>query len=889
MSESTRMRLSAWFCAVLLLGLSPSALGDEGPMSYGEDEQPMDREEPVGDWGNPKQIEIQGAETFTPKAITDALLSNWNVVLAAHPSADLRQYACTLREATLAGYRNEGFPDAKVTIGERTAIGPEPDFKDGARRPSHLLKLTIEEGPRFACGKVRISGADRMGANRLVERLTRPYLPRDATSVRFDGIEGKTEATWVDRDGKDVELVGPVWQRGEPAPFADAARQQFRRRVTAAMADLGYHFAAFDVWVVPRQSKKRRTADLQIDIIDEGPKAEIARIEVEGNQKNSDEEIIEYLALEPGTVFDRQEQARLLQRLWRSGRFIRYFVEPQEPETKGESLWLKIDVTEYPEAPPLSQPLSPEEEAMLRLRDWLANPARWKSDMVLTAWHEDDPGKELEVTVSPEHGVAATYGNRHRRRGFDWALVAADGHAGFYSSARRSKLESELSLARVLAEIKLSMAEEPSDSERPYRQVTVFAAALTARGAPAGSPLRLKLRFDPCHFLAYIHEHDAKCEIRQGILTLEADGSVCRVEASSGRLIELDLRQQTEEPKVQSGLRIRLKKNAMVGQLRKIRTVSAGYANEFDARRPISSLLGFACRDTTAWKQLGFDARQLAALQIASSAIDAGVLGPLDDLSADATTNNNCATTNSNATKSDRENTFTIPGGLDGMGNVSASSLSSQGLWSRAAVMRADDLFPRQSWPWTVWRETALVVGGEPRYADRTLADLHDSESTGPLCLLTVASLLDRVHPNAAHKFAQQGLTRLLLDDFRNDYRPLLDDDFLLGKCVLHLATVLRDMDDQGVRAIAESLDAEDAKLFGQAVEVLRRERDRPIEEALGEVLDELWENGLRHRVKKALESIQPVELFPDSAVAEVCRKRVMNKEKRTTHQIRES
>ncbi len=856
MNESRRMWLSAWLCGVVLLGLSSSAFGDEEPRSNGEQPPQPAREVPIGAWGNPRQIEIEGAETFTPEAITDALLGNWNVMLAAHPAAGVSQYAGVLRETTLAGYRNEGFPDVKVAVAQVIGVGSDPGSKGGAQRLVRSLQLTIEEGPRFTCGEVKITGADRMVVELLVERLTRPYLPTDATSVLFEGVDGKTEATWVDRDGKEVELKDPVWQPGEPAPFAEASGKKLRRQIAAAMADLGYHFATFDPRVVPRKNKERPTADLRIDITDEGPKAEIARIEIEGNEKNSDREILEYLALEPGMVLDRQEQVRVARRLWRSGRFVSYSVEPQKPETEGEPLWLKIDVAEYPKAPRLSEPLSAEETAMLACRDWIANPARWQSDMIVSISLGDRPGAEFEMFVSPNRGVAATYGKPGGLGDFDLALAAADGHAGLYSNTRQRKFETRFDEACAVAEIKLSMTEEPDDPRRPYRQTVHFGVGVTSEDASADAPFRLQLKLDPCHFLAMVHEHDAKCESRQGILTLHSRGHVWRVEASSGRLIDLDFRPEKAESKEPFGVRIRFEKNAMGERLRKIQAVSADYANDFDDRRPISTLLGFVCRETMAWKQLGLDARQLATLQIAASAIDAGALGPLDDLVADD--------------KTDDEDEFSIPGGLDGAGNMPAASVLSGNFWGRLALMYADDLFPRLSWPWVVWRETALVVGGEPRYADRTLSAIATSQSTGPICFLTVASLLDRVNPNAAHVFAKMGLARLSLDAFRNDYRPLLNKDFPIGKSVLHVATVLRDMDDPGIRAIAESLDAEEAKRFRQVVEVLRRGRDKPIEEALGDVLDALWENGLRDRVKKALESIEPVELPPDSAITQV-------------------
>jgi hypothetical protein len=156
-----------------------------------------------------------------------------------------------------------------------------------------------------------------------------------------------------------------------------------------------------------------------------------------------------------------------------------------------------------------------------------------------------------------------------------------------------------------------------------------------------------------------------------------------------------------------------------------------------------------------------------------------------------------------------------------------------------------------------VWRETGLVISGRTKYTAQELQRLHDAPETGPLCHLVIASLLALQRIPVAPKFAQRGLERLTVVDFQNDCRALLDREYVTGACLLKAAEVARELTDEEAELIGRQLLGDDARFFVACVQTLRERRGEPIEKVLPEALDRLWEDGLSHVVRTALQDIQ--------------------------------
>ena len=775
----------------------------------------------VGGHGDIQRLDIRGTRTFTPEDVKRALSWNWQTMLAAHPSADMFEYAEVLRQKARIGYLHEGFPDVEASV--------------NLDLDTRCLVLTIEEGPRFTAADVDVTGLKTIPADKLIQRLTEPYPPKDAVA-EFEQTNGKTSVCWVDRDGKKVDLREPVWQSGTPAPFAEITRNRLRNKVKEAFSGLGHHFARFELQVVADRAEQ--TARLQVDVIDEGPKATIGAIEINGNRKNSDQDVCRYLDVEVGKTLDRDEYLRITRLLRRSGRFIESKVTPMEPASEDDSILLRIDLTEYDPASPLTEALSPDEEVLLKLRDWLANTDRWEGDLLATVRFDEET--QLEVAVSPEHGAVAVLGGPDDAEGFDLALVAGRERVGLYSASNHAKLEGDPGKGELSGSISLKMVEKPDDAEQPYRSNLAFSLSVNSEDKLTEDlPFRLSIQLDSCAFIAMAHEHQAKHELREGVLTVESDLFVWQVDTQSGRLIEFSSHSKEQRAKGDPpGVKIAFQKEAFSRQLQRIESLTAGFPNRFDPQWPVTTSLQFLCRQELLERLPVLEPEHKRALRVASLLAEKRVLQPLDEFAVWL------------FTLRPRDERFTIPdefgGSIDSFLKIMAA---------RIALSASDRVFMRDTWPWTVWRETALVVAGDTQHTGKELDKLYNSDA-GPLCCLLVAKLLQRGDHPAAKAFAGRGLERLSLEHFRNDCRVLLDEYSLFGKCAVRFVEAFRDMEEQDVEVLRAEMNRETAVYFRQAEWILRRQRETPIEVALPELLDAAWEGGLRETAKLALEDV---------------------------------
>jgi len=102
----------------------------------------------VGDWGRREALVLEGNKTFTREQILRGLTWHMAFHIASHRAAPLTEYRSLLQHQLVAGYRRAGFPDVTV---ETTAAPKE-----------HKLIIRVNEGPRFACGNIVLSGVKNM-------------------------------------------------------------------------------------------------------------------------------------------------------------------------------------------------------------------------------------------------------------------------------------------------------------------------------------------------------------------------------------------------------------------------------------------------------------------------------------------------------------------------------------------------------------------------------------------------------------------------------------------------------------------------------------------------------------------------------------------------------
>ena len=222
--------------------------------------------------------EVDGVEKVSERDILAALLIDFDVTLAAHPNAPLDGYLRAVETSTLLGYRHSGFRDAVVaaTFDEQQS----------------QIVMRVNEGPRYFSWRREY------------------YRRKNPPAHRF---------THLDDHATDEQRTPGV--KGRPVPFDFATTREIIVRLKSAFAQPK---AFFGLRFPPRtQPEPIRTATLKMAVKDEGPRAEIGQITINGNERDSDADLLQYLNLQPGQHYDSNLlEERLQSRLEASGRFL---------------------------------------------------------------------------------------------------------------------------------------------------------------------------------------------------------------------------------------------------------------------------------------------------------------------------------------------------------------------------------------------------------------------------------------------------------------------------------------------------------------------------------------------------------------------------------------
>jgi hypothetical protein len=824
--------------------------------------------EAVGAYGDPERLVVHGCQSFDVEEVKRELLSAPEVRIAGHPLAPLGEYPGALKKALLNGYLHGGFHGARVAA--------ELD------RPRQRVVLTVVEGPCYRAGQVRVQGAAVLDVAAFLDRLTKPYPPDDAVVAGLVDRAGRSEPVWVDRDGDPVEMETPLWRPGQPAADDEPSRKRLHDRVRRAFSDLGYRDARFRLVLAP--ADKPHTVDLVVEVEGEGPPAIVRRIEIAGNDKNSAEDIQRYLGLKPGMLFTREEEGYIAYRLWRSARFVKHRLTAQ---SLFDGLWLSLHVTEYPPAPPLTQPLSEVESVLLKCRDWLAREDWSGCDMEvsldLSGGHSALPSQAAErlqgdgghrsAPASPAASAAADqqfplvhrllYSPRRgglweawrddsQRRGgvADFAVLWTAESVGFHALQDATKFV----IRPGDGQITLLLGEKLNEGSRDGKRFVVQ-IGLSLTENEANIPVRLELKSSPVDYLALAHEYDPQCTIKNGVLTLKASKHELHIEAKSGRLLERAVFTDdagTRRPFYRLGFHT----GGFDQCARALTAAAQGHPNTYDAARPLSSLLIALSKErlvlplAAGGEIVGCKLPSLNArsLQVWRKLLKAGALQPVDDWLAGL-----LKRPAPGPATPDRFSVPSDPAEVAGRANPIWAGIGN------VAMMVADGLSPRETWPWILAQQTQFVLNGCSQYLAADAARLYDAHETGPLCCLTAAFLMQCVDGEAAQRFAGRGSERLDAAHFLSDCRVLLAADKPLGQCLAAATRALGELDDDEL-AVVGGWFANEPRLFVECVRTLKKEGGKELARSLPDVLDRLWEIGLRERTAAALQQLQAVK-----------------------------
>jgi non-specific serine/threonine protein kinase/serine/threonine-protein kinase len=780
----------------------------------------------VGDYDDLNKVKFEGLRTFTVEEVRDALITDKDVILASHHKASLSIYLKTLKDRVLAGYKHNGFPDAKVNV----SLDPQ----------IQTIVVRVIEGPRYFCGDIKVIGAEKVQYERLIYELSHPFnTNRSDINIR-PSSEVKADKALEDMADKynQASLYSQVWEKWKPAPLSEISLSTFKKQVEKALKRHGYFFSEFEIKIAIEPNKF--TVPLVIEFKSEGPEGIVDEIEISGNVNNTRAEIIEYLNLNPGIKFDYDIVENIREKLYLSGRFLSQEVSLEQFGTNNSKLRLKIELTENKSVPSLSKKLSELELELLKFRDYLQNWKYGQDDIIVSLEINRSPDMRPQLIISPQNGIIISKLSALNNDIISSVILSHE-NLGIFSPNRQNKWEIPTFTGAIIGQIYIKYRNDPA-SDKPFEIILGAGCGSKYQGIPFDFDIQL----DPA-FFTYKANNEGIHYSRDGdVSTFVSKNSKTKIETDTGRLIEY-----VETGEIIS-TKITTKRGEFSRAIEKLKETESQSQNMFNAQRPLSSTIRYLLEDelfqmimTNYMKYKGYSTENIAKTkQVLKLLLDKNSFIALDRLWVELH--------NKKMPDSIR---FVIPVKTqDSTGNTVMENMITR---STPIIFKlSNDTFPRNSWPWTLAHEAVFFLNGKQDYLPQELDRIYNSKETGPIGFWATAQLLSRIKSPAFEAFASRALERLSTEEFRKDSLLLLEGKKEVRQAVTGFAKVLQGLDSEEVEAFKAILSPEKGKFLQDAVEMLQAGKDRPFDEVLPSVLDLYWERLMRKNIQKNISEL---------------------------------
>lgn len=787
-----------------------------------------------------REYVVRGVDDPGPDLLARSLANDDGLLLLTSPLTTRKAYLAAVVEKTTLALQHAGYPDAKATAAVET--GTEGD---------RVIVETVP-GARYLAAAIEITGLpdDLAGDLRGWLRSQRP--PADAVPRAVDTESGWSGTRWFDRRGQPARMEPALWSRGQPAPFDTHHIRDIRAAIARFLRDHG-HFAAARGIEKPQATGPR--CDVSVARSDDGavlaiafadlPSAAVLReVEVAPASRVSSAELCQALGIELGRTVTEHDRLAWHEALRESGRFVRHDVKFKEtkPDADGVTGVVAIfDLAAYPHVPPFGQPLSREEEVMLRFRSWLLDTLANDDDLAIT-WHRgaEEPATAA-LSISTRYGVLLTC-----LPGTDDAcgMAASDLGLGWYLPRAAGRFEVPLpGKVRGCFTAALDLAETSDRGRHSYPRQFTVAAALEPRPRDAEAAVALTARIEPVACLSLVHGPESQVRWEDDVLVIAEQGVEARFDGPSGRLVSIHAADgSTVAVGATPGLLTRdleaLRDRAGADAYRAdapITSLVEFIAAEgfLDAAGRISAAAGFADAFTTWRPRIG---------AVASNLLEMAGRGGF------ATADSHVATAMAHVADDDAQPLPVIPTAL------AAGPTDPWSMLTLATTTQAwrwlDESCGRDTWPCALVRIATLAAGKDSTGALWEITSLMANTRYGPLANLAAANLIPM--ETMAVSFARQGQARLSTAAFHADceaVRAVLADCGLDRCCV----ALVRSLDDDEARAIGGSCFGDPGVLLPLVHELHGCASEDEALVALPTALDRWWDSSLRSLVASAL------------------------------------
>ena len=790
----------------------------------------------VGEAGDPDHIAFAGLQSFTAAQIRHGLLEKPSYMIASHPQANMRVFFEALREMVESGYQAQGFPDSKVEV----RYDP-----DGLQ-----LHVNVAEGPHFVARKIRVVGAKSSSTKQIVNWFTTPAgQPTSVETLHTSSVSKSSQ----DSNGDDTTVAAsvgltvakhsvlgtpgkaerpdePMWVRGDPADFSAAWSTQAVAQVESCLAEQGFFFPKAKVKL--QRDNATGAADLVITLLSEGPPGVIGAIKVTGADRDTPADILRFLDLRKGGKITARRLVAARKKLWDCGRFWSFAITPEFGDgnaVTSRRVDLLIEVGEQEGVPRLNAPLSPEQQALVRLCKWLEEFPERDEDIQVRVTVPTVPPVAVNFVLSPKRGLLLDSYDAEGRSPVSLGFLLTPELIQMCSWASGGKLAAARNGGGSF--FLHLLPERSSESNH-------FNLSLGAGYKNASTPkpmLAFDVQLAPAAFLDLLTREDSGCRLEGGSLVVSNMGVTLRAEAATGRVLAID--RGTNEQAID----IRFDAKVWDRASRDFTHRSAGLTNLYVPDHGLSSFLGCAFTELARWKLTTTmksdvsEAQRARALAAVGKLVNPEYLFPVDRILGEDGTNN-----------------FHLP--MDFIDR--AIQQNPLAAFSGYIFQLNAAYFPKYSWPWTVTRETVFNFMGLNQFTDVELQRLYTDEETGPIGCLAVASLFGKPGSPLAKTFAMEGLLRMGPRDFLRDCNLLLRGESGLARSVGKTLEALRNLPEDEVAALAAVLPEAEANLLRESAAGLRATPNGAPANVLAPALGKYWEESLRVKVRRALQKL---------------------------------
>ncbi len=822
---------------LLLLASDPRAIAQqEAPAAARELPQA------VGNLGRARNLRFAGNHSFPDDVLRKALAKDLSFVLASHSAEQLDAFLPVIAGRLRLGYLNSGFPTAQARVTHQPGNG------------EGTLLVTIEEGPRYRQGEIRITGGAGIDPRRLAEALktTPEEQPKSSQVAAIRAALAPKAAslppplapapgapeTDVPQTLPGLEFLNPGnsssskeadWQPGKPVEFEEGNKPPLEDRIRYRLAEQGRPLARF---TSSHELQPGGTAELRIDITDAGPEARIGTVQVSGAHRNTEAEIRRAAGLEEGRDFLPHQLDEAMLALWRTGRFMAFEIDMRPRGGTSREIDFHIRVCELEKVPPLSTPATAEQQCALRFIDWI-NRGMDGGDLVLeftepgtgtitAGWSHQDGMFLSGRTEATGHGLSLSQSAK------GLSLMVRDG-----GEALPARLDLPLGNFRGWCHI--------LGENDPQPMSISFGVGFSSLGAKTGSLQSLKLLITP----AYVF-------LKENEITRDGDSVVIkdllRLDAATGRLIGI----RGGSARTAAGS-VRELQEALDRQIHAVKP-AVGAVEWIDALSALAKIDEIADDIPDSVHSNLASARDIARLMDLVGG--SGVLAPLLD-----------TLLGKDGDDGSGDDDFFIP--TDPAEFQQAGMLGL--LVGAGSVSVVEDLLPDVEWASTFSRELLFMAGGRNGHTRQVMNGLLKDPAIGPVGCLLCAGVLDMLDPGLAERFLIKAGDQASAEAFRRDWRMLLGSGTPLGesleRAVASLAAFGPDKEAEAAALLPPRLSAWLHDFLGA---LRRRPADQTLADWIEPSMDRLWNDHLGAMLRQSLEGKIPPPADPKEVAATV-------------------